>query len=133
MPGRIRRPTVIGAVLSVASAQAAIHGIRARVIAVVRASSVSNDANAAAVVDAVQGTITAQLHDAGGNRNGVLLAGRTIVHVPPREPARPAPRLAPGQTLSSRGTGRPGPPGRVVDARKSGPSCDRTAPLWGGP
>ncbi len=130
-----------------------IYGIRARVIDLVQAMSVSNDASAAAVVDAgidsdaawdgddgsagkiqadAQGTITSQLHDAGGNLDGVLLADRTVVHLPPRAAARLAAQLAPGQKLFARGIGRTSLLGRVVDAREVGPSRDRTAPLRGG-
>jgi hypothetical protein len=122
-----------------------IHGLRARVIPMMQAMSISNDATGKTVVDdgqggftggppggntrvlTVQGRIKAQLHGPRGDLDGALLEDGTIVRLPPPEAQRLAKDLAPGAPLSVEGFGLSSPLGRVIAAQAIGPEQGQLA------
>ena len=75
------------------------------------------------------GTVKMALHGPRGDLNGVLLHSGTIVHLPPKEAARLADALKPGQAVAVRGEGVAGPAGRAIGARSFGPSMDKLVQL----
>ena len=122
-----------------------IHGLRARVLPMVQAMSVSNDASGATVTDAgpggprgphapgqdltAQGTIKAPLHGPQGELNGVLLSDGTIVRLPPPDAERMQAQLTAGAPLYVRGEGFAGPLGRVIAARDIGKDAAQTTQI----
>lgn len=136
-----------------------VHGLRAAAIPLVEAMSVTNDATGQTVVDygpppkglkgrgwwergpgqaTLQGRIRMALHGPKGDVNGVLLEDGTIVRLPPREAARFASLLTPGQTVSVQGDMSASVLGSVIDASAIGASfttMNQIGPgaLWGAP
>ncbi len=123
-----------------------IHGLKARAVPMVAASSIANDATGQTVVDngpparprgpagggqsiEAQGRVKQQLHGPRGDLNGVVLEDGTIIRLPPPEAERLASQLAPGQTVYARGDGLATPLGKVIAARAIGPSKDQTTAL----
>ncbi len=120
-----------------------IRGLRARAIPMIQALSVTNGATGAAVTDngaggppgpgggeqtlTVQGRIKEQLHGPQGELNGALLEDGTIVRLPPPEAQRLTSELTPGASIYVQGRGFEGALGRVVAARKIGPSATQLA------
>jgi hypothetical protein len=112
-----------------------IHGMKARVLPMVMAMSITNDASGATVqgmggpgmrrgapIEA-SGAVKETLHGPRGEANGVLLADGTIVRLPPPEARRLAEQLAVGKTVFVRGNGYAGALGKVVAAREIGPDA----------
>jgi hypothetical protein len=122
-----------------------VHGLHARVIPMVQALSVTNDATGATVTDSglggppgpegarqvmiAQGRVLAQLHGQQGELNGALLEDGTIVRLPPPEARRLAVELAPGVPLYVQGDGFAGPLGRVIEATSIGPNENQLAQI----
>lgn len=128
-----------------------IHGLKARVLKLVQAMSVTGDTSGKTVTDEgpsvgagrgagghrpphppghepgdgqpmqAQGVIKMQLHGPRGEMNGVLLADRTMVHLPPPEAARLATQLTAGRSITVHGNGLQNTLGRVVAAEAIGP------------
>lgn len=125
-----------------------VHGLKARVVPLVRAMSVTADASGQTVVTEngppgagphhghrppppphasgqsmqAQGPIRAQLHGPQGELNGVLLQDGTMVHFPPPVAAQYAADLQPGKTIAVQGNGVANDLGRSIAARAIGPS-----------
>jgi len=111
-----------------------IHGLRAKAVPMVAATSVTNDATNATVVSSGErrergpgassteatGTVKAQLHGPQGELNGVLLSDGTTVRLPPPEAAKLGDKLAVGKTVFVRGEGVANPLGKLVMARAIG-------------
>ena len=123
-----------------------IHGLKAHAMPMMMAMSVTNDASGVTVVtggmhrghdrsdDApveAQGRIKAELHDADGDTDGVLLQDGTVVRVPPPEVQRLGAQLAIGQTIYASGAGDTGVLGRVVAAHLLGTAKDTAKPVAG--
>lgn len=134
-----------------------VHGLKARVIPLVRAMSVTADASGQSVVMEnggpgmrphprghhhppppppargerlqAQGTIRMQLHGPRGELNGVLLSDGTMVHLPPPVAAQHAAELQPGKTLAVQGHGVANDLGRSIAARAIGPSMQQLTQL----
>ena len=114
-----------------------IHGLKAKVVPMVAAASVTNDATGVTVTGRIghgphdrgagieaEGVVKAALHEPRGEVNGVLLDNGTVVRLPVAEAKRLAAELAVGQKLFVRGMGVTSPLGKVVMARQIG--ADRT-------
>lgn len=117
-----------------------IHGLKARVLAMVQAMSIKNDATGATVTDTADvgppgpreptqmlnatGRIKAPLHGPRGDLNGALLEDGTIIRMPPPEAERLASVLAAGMPVTVQGAGFEGPLGRVIDARAIGADAE---------
>ena len=99
-----------------------LHGLRARVIPLVQAMSVTDDKTGTTIADTnqpggppppptpfagqavqVHDTVKMQLHGPRGELNGVLLADGTIVHMPPPAAARFETLLVPGAAIAVAG------------------------------
>jgi hypothetical protein len=131
-----------------------VHGLKARVIPLVRAMSVTADASGKTVVTEhegpgrgphhghrpppprfagqtmqVQGTVRTQLHGPQGELNGVLLQDGTMVHLPPPVATRYASDLQPGKTLAVQGNGVANDLGRSIAALAIGPSMNELTQL----
>ncbi len=130
-----------------------VHGLKARVVPLVRAMSVSADASGKTVVTEGgppgphrghhhpppppapgqrlqdQGVIRMQLHGPQGELNGVLLADGTMVHLPPPVAAQHADELQPGKTIAIQGHGVANDLGRSIAARAIGPTLNALTPL----
>lgn len=120
-----------------------VRGLKARVLPLVEASLIENDASRQSAVDIpgagppprgpkppqdgqileARGTIKMQLHGPRGELNGVLLDDRTMVHLPPPEADRLSATLAPGNPLFVRGDGVANVLGRSIAAQAIGPSA----------
>lgn len=122
-----------------------IHGLKARVLNLVQAMSVTGDASGKTVSDEglsmggrrppppprpepgddrqmqVQGVIKMQLHGPRGDMNGVLLGDGTMVHLPPLEADRLAAQLTTGKTITVQGNGLQNALGHVIAADAIGP------------
>lgn len=122
-----------------------IHGLKARVLKLVQAMSVTNDAGGRTVTDEgpsvagrrppppprhepgddqpmqAKGVIKMQLHGPRGDLNGVLLEDGTMVHLPPPEASRLATQLAAGKTITVQGSGLQNALGHVIAAEAIGP------------
>ena len=121
-----------------------IHGLKARVLKLVQAMSVTGDASGKTVVDEgpsmgghrpphppghepggnqpmqAQGVIKMQLHGPRGDLNGVLLEDGTMVHLPPPEATRLAAELTAGKMITVHGNGLQNVLGHVVAAEAIG-------------
>lgn len=133
-----------------------VHGLKARVIPLVRAMSVSADASGKTVVTENglpgagprhgphhppppppasgqrmedQGVIRTQLYGPRGELNGVLLADGTMVHFPPPVAAQYTADLQPGKTIAVRGEGVANDLGRSIAARAIGPKMSELTQL----
>jgi hypothetical protein len=136
-----------------------IHGLRARVIPLVQAMSVTADKTGTTIADAallgvpphrprahgrppapplgqstqVKSTVKMQLHGPRGEMNGVLLADGTIVHMPPPAAARLATLLAPGAAVTVQGNAVQSDAGQVVLATMIGSATGTLEPVRMGP
>jgi hypothetical protein len=139
-----------------------IRGLRAAAISLVRAVSVTDEANGRTVVDdgspgpargpappaprpgAVPGTPLASLseiagrvritlHGAQGEVNGALMEDGTVLRLPPPEAARFASLLQPGQSLVAQGVESKTAVGAVMEAREIGASRDQLNVVEGPP
>jgi hypothetical protein len=122
-----------------------IRGLRARAIALVDASSVTNMASGKSVVDngppdgpgrrateqTISGRIGTLLHGKRGEVNGAILDDGTELRLPPPEADRLADWLRPGQTVSVRGDLLDTALGKIVDVRAMGTSPDRLSEVAG--
>ena len=125
--------------------EVSIRGLRARAIALVDASSVTNIASGKSVVDigppdgpgrrateqTITGRIGALLHGKRGEVNGAILDDGTELRLPPPEADRLADWLRPGQTVSVRGDLLDTALGKIVDVRALGTSPDRLSEVAG--
>lgn len=73
----------------------------------------------------VHGEIAMPLYNLGGQVSGVILKDHTLIHLIPREAARLAVWLKPGQSVYAVGTGNNGVLGTAINAREIGPAADR--------
>lgn len=73
----------------------------------------------------VKGEVAMPLYNLGGQVSGVILKDHTLIHLIPREAARLADWLKPGQSVYAIGTGNSGVLGTAINAREIGPSADR--------
>lgn len=140
-----------------------IHGLHAASLPLIAASSVTNEATGATVVDngpphggpgkknheppkgpddraftegtpsEMQGRVKAALHGRRGEINGALLDDGTAFLLPPPEAERLAPMLVPGQQVAVRGVMRSNAFGKVLIVRALGPSPDRMSEVQGPP
>jgi hypothetical protein len=116
-----------------------IQGLKAKVLPMVAAAVITNDATKASVTagtgggprmmlggDSLEATgrIKAVLHDPRSEINGVLLEDGTTIRLPPPEAKKLATQLAVGQTIFARGPGLNSPLGHAVFAREIGPNKD---------
>jgi hypothetical protein len=126
-----------------------VHGLKARLINVVRAVSLTDEATSVTVIDAgekergdrnghlgnrhghretqdepsvVHGVVRMTLHDSDGDLDGVLLTDGTIVHVSLQAVKLVASQLVTGATLSIRGSLRVSSVGRLINADAIGPT-----------
>ena len=121
-----------------------IHGLRAQVLPLVQAASITNNANGRTVVDngppgpasgtetTISGRVSAMLHGARGEVNGALLDNGTVLRLPPPEADRMQALLQPGQTIAVRGARLDTPLGSVIDVRAIGYSPDQLTELMAG-
>jgi hypothetical protein len=126
-----------------------VRGLRARILPLVDAASVTNDATGASIVDngpgpgrataatALTGRIAAVLHGKRGEVNGALLDDGTILRLPPPEAERVQSVLQPGQMVTVRGVNLVTPLGTVMNISAIGTSpgqlTEFTSPLPGAP
>ncbi|GAB0115414.1 hypothetical protein [Acidisoma sp. C75] len=134
-----------------------IHGLRARVLPLVEAMSVTDDRTGQTIVDAGPGgppprprkphhppgpppalagnsvqlhdTVKMPLHGPRGEVNGVLLANGTIVHMPPPAAERFAALLTTGTAISVSGNEITADAGRVIAATAIGPADGALQPI----
>jgi hypothetical protein len=132
-----------------------IHGLRARVIPLVQAMSVTADKTGTTIADAallgappprprphgrppappvgqstqVKSTVKMQLHGPRGEMNGVLLADGTIVHMPPPAAERLASLLAPGAAVTVQGNTVQSDTGQVILATMIGSGTGSLEPV----
>ncbi len=126
-----------------------VHGLRARVIPLVQAMSVTNDKTGATVADTnlpggppprpqgppsgqsveISDTVKMQLHGPRGELNGVLLANGTIVHMPPPAASRLAALLMPGTAIAVAGHEVNSDEGHAIAAAAIGPADGTLAPI----
>ena len=111
-----------------------VHGLKARAEPMMLAMSITNDATHAMLLTRsrsrshdrhvsieASGLIKAQLHDSGGEVDGILLADGTVVNLPPPDVERRGQQLAVGRTIYASGNGASSLLGRVIAARVLGP------------
>jgi hypothetical protein len=114
-----------------------IHGLRARALPLVAATSVRNEATGQVVVDrgprhgqrddgerTLSGVVEAVLRGPRGEVNGVMLEDGTTIRLPPDDdpgPAAAGPSLAAGQRITARGVLLQTLLGSVLDATAIGP------------
>jgi hypothetical protein len=124
-----------------------VRGLRARALALIDASSVTNFITGATVTDnglpdgpgrtiaetTVTGSITAVLHGKRGEVNGALLHNGATLRLPPPEAERMQSLLQPGQAITARGVSLVTALGTVVDVRAIGSSPDQLTELQGPP
>ena len=127
-----------------------VRGLRARMLPLVDAASVTNDATGVSIIDSgppgpgrataetvMTGRIAAVLHGKRGEVNGALLDNGTILRLPPPEAERLQSFLQPGQTVTVRGANLVTPLGTVMNASAIGTSpgqlTEFTFPPPGGP
>lgn len=119
-----------------------IRGLKARVLPLVSATTIRNDATGATVVDEggpreardasetlVSGQVASALHGPRGEVNGALLASGLTLRLPPPEASRYERLLQPGAPLSVRGVVRTSLLGSVMEATAIGVSPDQLATL----
>ena len=129
-----------------------IHGLRARVLPLVQAMSVTNDKTGGSIADTsltggpprhpphppgppsgqsvqIHDTVKMQLHGPRGELNGVLLADGTIVHMPPPAAERFATLLVPGQAIAVAGDEVSSDHGHVIAANAIGASKGTLEPI----
>jgi len=112
-----------------------VRGLRARMLPLVDAASVTNDATGVSIVDngppgpgrataetVLTGRIATVLHGKRGEVNGVLLDNGTILRLPPPEAERMQGVLQPGQMVTVRGTNLVTPLGTVMNVSAIGTS-----------
>lgn len=73
----------------------------------------------------LHGEVWMPLYDVGGNLSGAVLKDHSVIYLSPREAARVASLLKPGQTLYAVGGGSSGDLGIAIDAREIGPAVDK--------
>jgi hypothetical protein len=122
-----------------------IHGLKARVLPVVLAMSITNDATHQTVIAQglhgpaeptqpmaeVTGQIKEALHSPRGEVNGVLLTDGTEVRLPPPDAQKLGDILAAGKQLVVRGSEVSGPLGKLVMAREIGPDASTLTKIAG--
>ena len=134
-----------------------IHGLKARALPMVAASSVTNDVTGATVQTGaspmgehkpghdmmaphmawggnpleVTGKVKAALHNPRGETDGVLLEDGSQVRLPPPDAKRMADALAPGKTVIVRGQGTASLLGKIVVARQIGPDAEHLTEVRG--
>ncbi len=124
-----------------------VHGLKARVLPLIQAQSITDDATGRTVTDTgpagpgprgpggdgpamqAQGTVKMRLYGPRGDLNGVLLTDGTMIHLPPPEAQRLADQLAPGKTVWASGDGVAGPLGKSIGAREIGPSASQAVAI----
>ena len=127
-----------------------IHGLRARVIPLVRAMSVTDDKTGETIADTsllggppppprpapafgrsveIHDTVKMQLHGPRGELNGVLLADGTIVHMPPPEAMRLASLLVAGTAIAVAGDEISVDQGHAIAATAIGPANGTLEPI----
>jgi len=112
-----------------------VRGLRARVLPLVDAASVTNDATGVSIIDngppgpgrtmaetTLTGRIAAVLHGKRGEVNGALLDNGTILRLPPPEAERLQSFLQPGQPVAVRGANLVTPLGTVMSVSAIGSS-----------
>jgi hypothetical protein len=119
-----------------------IHGLRARVIPLVQAMSVTDDKTGTTIADTsalggppprppgppasqsveIHDTVKMQLHGPRGELNGVLLANGIIVHMPPPAAMRLATLLTPGTAIAVVGDEVSSDRGQAIAANALGPA-----------
>jgi hypothetical protein len=121
-----------------------IHGLRAAVLPLVRAISVTDEVTGRTVVDngppgpargpaaaplagftEAQGRVRMSLHGAQGEINGALLDDGTVLRLPPPEAYRFTALLQPGQELVAEGTGSETAIGKVFEVQEIGASREQ--------
>ncbi len=117
-----------------------IRGLKAQGLSVVEASSVTNLATGATVVDAgppggpdrtwinqqtFSGRIVMQLHGPRGDINGALFDNGTVLRLPPPDAERLQTLIQPGQPVTVRGAILRTPLGTVIEATAIGSSPDQ--------
>jgi hypothetical protein len=121
-----------------------IHGLRAAALPLVKAISVTDEADGRTVTDSgpahkrggpgfnnqeVQGRVKMSLHGPEGEVNGVLLDDGTVLRLPPFESFRLTGLIKPGQTIFAQGNGFASIIGRVIEVSQIGPSRDQLTAL----
>ena len=124
-----------------------IYGLKAAALALIQASSITDDASGKTVVDngpggpgpgakpdpgpdqadmaEASGKVKMALHDPRGDVNGVLLTDGTVLRLPPPEAVRFAALLQPGQPLVVEGRAYGNALGKVVEVSEIGNSRDQ--------
>jgi hypothetical protein len=123
-----------------------IRGLRAKVVALVDAASITNDTNGKTIIDngppgrnafgaqnTISGRVVLALHGKQGEVNGALLDNGTTVRLPPPEADRLQTLLQPGQTITVRGDVLTTALGTVVDASAIGNSPDQLTEILDSP
>jgi hypothetical protein len=130
-----------------------IHGLRARVIPLVQAMSVTDDRTGRTIDDAmlvggppphppeppygqsvqIHDRVKMQLHGPCGELNGVLLTNGTIVHMPPPAATRLADLLVPGTAIAVAGDQVSSDQGRAIAATAIGPAGGALQPIMMAP
>ncbi|GLH80235.1 hypothetical protein SSBR45G_51440 [Bradyrhizobium sp. SSBR45G] len=122
-----------------------VRGLRARAIALVDATAITNIATGKGAVDngppggpgrrgaaqTLSGRITALLHGKRGEVNGAVLDDGTQLRLPPPEAERLTDWLRPGQTISVRGNLIETALGKLVDVDAIGTSPDQLTAVEG--
>jgi len=117
-----------------------VHGLKARVLPLIRAGSITDEATHKTVEDSgpppapprplagqahwmqVKGTVREPLYGPRGEINGALLQDGTQIHLPPNQAQAMAADLQPGKTLVAQGYGVAGPYGKSIGAHRIGES-----------
>jgi hypothetical protein len=122
-----------------------VRGLRARAVALVDATAITNIATGKSVADngppdgpgrrgadqTISGRVAALLHGKRGEVNGAVLDDGTQLRLPPPEAERLADWLHPGQTISVRGDLLDTAFGKLVDVRAIGTSPDQMTEIDG--
>jgi hypothetical protein len=118
-----------------------IKGLKAKALPLIDASSATNDATGAAVVNngppaprsgdetTIAGKIVAQLHGKRGELNGAVLEDGTILRLPPPEAARLSESLEVGKVVTARGERNSTALGTWIDARALGASAEQLSDI----
>lgn len=116
-----------------------IHGLKATNLPLIDAMSVTNFVTGATILDngppdrateqTITGRIAATLHGKRGEVNGALLDNGTNLRLPPPEAERLQQLLAPGSTVTVRGSSLATPLGTVIDVSAIGTSPDQLTEL----
>lgn len=105
-----------------------VHGVKALVGNLILGASIANDAGGQTLIGGrmrpesvvAQGRVKAQLYNDRDEVDGVLLDDGSQIRLHPRDAARVAAQLMPGQMVYARGFGRDSAIGKVVAARQLG-------------